>query len=198
MFSHRSFTHITSRITLLVVFLFIHSSSPFASNNQSNIDSDLLTSFLNLTVEGVSLSMSPTEIQAKLQAMGYAQVSHTTFVKERPLAGGRQVIYRIEIEHTPNSRKLGYFRSESGGRNKSPVTLTLPIPEQEAKWVNALYELVCSDIPSEISVSRQCEPASEVSVRFGQGNPLSLSPTITTQLAASAGSISLNIIYHKQ
>ena len=24
MFSHRSFTHITSRITLLVVFLFIH------------------------------------------------------------------------------------------------------------------------------------------------------------------------------
>lgn len=198
MFSHCTFKYITSRISFLVILLFIHSSGIFAANNQSSVDSDLLTSFLNLSIEGVSLSMSPNEIQAKLQAVGYAQVSQTTFIKEQPLTGGRQVIYRIEIEHTANSHKLGYFRSESGGRNKSPVTQVLPIPEQEAKWANALYELVCSDIPAEIRVSRQCEPVSEASVRFGQGNPLSLSPTITTQLAASAGSVSLSIIYHEQ
>lgn len=197
MFSHRFFTRITSRISFLIIMLFICSSAPFASNNQSHTDSDLLASFLNLDVEGVSLSMSPTEIQAQLQTAGYTQVNHTTFIKEIPLTGGRQSIYRIEIEHTPNHRKLGYFRSESGGRNKSPVTQALPIPEPEAKWVNALYELVCSDIPNEIKISRQCEPVSAASIRFGQGNPLSLSPTITTQLAATAGSVNLSIIYHK-
>lgn len=158
----------TARILFLIVILLTHSSCLFASKNQSGTDQDLLASLLKLEVEGVSLSMPLAEIQTKLQAVGYAQVSHTTFIKEVSLGGGRQSIYRIEIEYTPSADKLGYFRSESGGRNKSPVTQLQLIPEQEAGWANRLYALVCSQVSDENKLLRACEPVSEATIRFGQ------------------------------
>ncbi len=198
MFSHYLLTQIIIRTLFPIVIFFAHSSNLLASENQPDTGSALLTGILSLRLEGVSLNMSQTEIQTKLQAAGYTQVSPITFIKELPLPGGRQSIYRIEFEHTPSISKLGYFRSESGGRNKSPVTESRPIPEQEAKSANELYELVCSQASDEIKSVRACESVSEASIRFGEGNPLALSPSITAQLAASASSMSLSIVHHKQ
>lgn len=198
MFSHYFYAHFIIHALFLIGIFFAHPSNLLASENQPSTDSALITGMLSLRIEGVSLDMSQTEIQAKLQAAGYAQVSTTTFIKEMPLLGGRQSIYRIEFEHTPSVSKLGYFRSESGGRNKSPATESRSIPEQEAKWANELYELVCSRASDEIKLMRACEPVSESSIRFGEGNPLVLSPSITAQLVASASSMSLSIIHHKQ
>ena len=198
MFSHYLLTQIIIRTLFPIVIFFAHSSNLLASENQPDTGSALLTGILSLRLEGVSLNMSQTEIQTKLQAAGYTQVSPITFIKELPLPGGRQSIYRIEFEHTPSISKLGYFRSESGGRNKSPVTESRPIPEQEAKSANELYELVCSQASDEIKSVRACESVSEASIRFGEGNPLALSPSITAQLAASASSMSLSIVHHQQ
>ena len=130
MFSHYLLTQIIIRTLFPIVIFFAFLSNLLASENQPDTGSALLTGILSLRLEGVSLNMSQTEIQTKLQAAGYTQVSPITFIKELPLPGGRQSIYRIEFEHTPSISKLGYFRSESGGRNKSPVTESRPMPQQ--------------------------------------------------------------------
>lgn len=72
-----------------------------------------LQRFLDLEIEGISLSTLPEDIPVILEAAGYFQSGNSTFIRDTPLPGGRKSIYRIELEDTPEYRSITYSISIS-------------------------------------------------------------------------------------
>lgn len=186
-------------ILLLVILtvLLIKPSAILAATPAQSTDAFPLQRFLDLEIEGISLSTLPEDIPVILEAAGYFQSGNSAFLKEAPLPGGKKSIYRIEFEDTAKLRSITYFRGVSGGRNKSPVEKNQPIPANEAAWAKTLYELVCLNVPEEIKIARACQPSVAWQIRFGEGGLLSLSDKASAQLDASAASTTLGVTYFK-
>lgn len=193
-----------SRISFFMTFLFVLLAVSLykptmvqAGTGAESSDTIQLQHFLDLEIEGISLSTLPEDIPVILEAVGYSQTGNSTFIKNTPLPGGRKSIYRIELEDTPQYRSITYFRGESGGRNKSPVVKNKPVPDNEAVWANAFYKLVCLNVPDEIKAERSCQPLVDWQIRFGEGRSLDISDKISAQLDASGASTILGVTYFK-
>ncbi|MCW5597515.1 MAG: hypothetical protein KIT59_00105 [Nitrosomonas sp.] len=157
-----------------------------------------LQQFLDLEIEGISLSAPPEKIPAQLEDAGYHQIADGIFIKEAPIPGGRKSTYRIEVEETAELRSITYVRGEMGGRNKSPVEKNRPIPANEVTWVKTLYELVCSRVPEKSKNERACQPLLDWQARFGEGEVLRISDQAGARLDASGASTTLALIYFKK
>jgi hypothetical protein len=189
----RSRQHI--RILFLMTVLLIKLLTVSAAKGS---DSFPLQRFLDLEIQGISLSTLPEDIPVILEAAGYFQSGNSTFIRDTPLPGGRKSIYRIELEDTPEHRSITYFRGESGGRNKSSVERNRPVPDNEAVWARAIYELVCLHVPDAISKARACQPVVGWEIRFGEGSFLSISDNAGAQVDAAGASTTLGVTYFKK
>ncbi|SFI40210.1 hypothetical protein [Nitrosomonas sp. Nm34] len=197
-------SHQCASMLFLIPLLLLQPSPVLATTDAESSDSFPLQRFLDLEIEGISLSTLPEEVPVILEAAGYLQRRDSmfikTFVKETPLPGGRSSLYRIELEDTPQHRTITYLREESGGRNKSSVEKNKPIPDNEAAWVKAIYELVCLNVPDRMNKARSCQPLQEQEIRFGEGGFLNISAHAGAQVNASGASTILGITHfkHKQ
>lgn len=168
------------------------------STDTESSDSFPLQRFLDLEIEGITLSTLPEDIPVILEAAGYYPMGNATFTKQEALPGGRKSLYRIEVEDTSRQRSITYFRGESGGRNKSPVERNRPIPANEAVWAKAIYELVCVQVPEQVKKARTCQPVADWEIRFGEGVFLNIADNAGAQLDASGASTTLGVTYFKK
>ncbi len=192
--------HQYSSILFLMTLLLLRPSTILATTGAESSDSFPLQRFLDLEIEGISLSTLPEDVPVILEAAGYLQRGNSIFIKETPLPGGRNSLYRIELEDTPKHRSISYFRGESDGRNKSSVEKNRPIPDNEAAWAKAIYELVCLNVLDRINKVRSCQSLHEWEIRFGEGSFLNISANAGAQVDASGASTILGVTYfkHKQ
>lgn len=190
--------HQYTRILLLITVLLLKPSTVFAVTGNESSDSFPLQRFLDLEIEGISLNTLPEDIPVILEAAGYAQAGNATFIKQTPLAGGRRTLYRIELEDTPGHRRITYYREEGGGRNKSSVEKNKPIPDNEAVWAKAIYELACLQVRDEIKQARACQPVVDWEIRFGEGSFLSISANASAQVDATGTNTMLGVTYFKK
>ncbi|SFL61750.1 hypothetical protein [Nitrosomonas communis] len=190
-----------SSILSLMTLLLLPPSTVLATAGAESSDSFPLQHFLDLEIEGISLSTLPEDVPVILEAAGYFQRRNSifikTFIKETPLPGGRNSLYRIELEDTPKHRSITYLREESGGRNKSSVEKNRPIPDNEAAWAKAIYELACLNVPNTINKARSCQPLHEQEIRFCEGGFLNISAHAGAQVNASGASTILGVTYFK-
>lgn len=145
-----------------------------------------------IEIAGVSLTTPTDKIVGILQTQGYTQVNSSLFTKSEPAPNGRSTVYRIEIDDTATSRELGYFRSLTGGRNKSPSTRDAAIPETEVAMVRQLYDAVCN-VPEDLQTERKCTPVEPASVVINHGMMLTIDTNYSVLLKASDSSTSLMI-----
>lgn len=145
-----------------------------------------------IEIAGVSLSTPADKIAGMLQTQGYTQVNSSLFTKSEPAPNSRSTVYRIEIDDTATSRELGYFRSLTGGRNKSPSTRDTAIPETEIAMVRQLYDAVCN-VPEDLQTERKCTPVEPASVVINHGMMLTIDTNYSVLLKASDSSTSLMI-----
>lgn len=186
-----------SSMLFLMTLLLLKPTTVLATTGAESSDSFPLQRFLDLEIEGISLSTLPEDIPVILEAAGYFQQRNSTFIKQVPLAGDRKSLYRIEVEDTPRQRRITYFRTERGSRNKSSVEKNRPVPDNEAVWAKAIYELVCLQVRNEIKKVRACKPLAEGEIRFGEGSFLSISDNAGAQVDASGESTTLGVTYFK-
>lgn len=187
-----------TRLLVILAVLLIKPSTIFAASGAESNDTFPLQRFLDLEIESISLSTLPEDIPVILEGAGYSQTGDSTFFREAPIPGGRKSIYRITVEDTAKLRRITYSREEIGGRNKSPAAKNRPVPDNEAIWANALYELVCLHVADEIRIARACQPLADWQIRFGEGSFLSLSDKAGAQLDASGTSTILEVAYFKE
>ncbi|MDV6345116.1 hypothetical protein [Nitrosomonas sp. Is37] len=181
-----------------MTLLLLKPSTVLATTGAESSDSFPLQRFLDLEIEGISLSTLPEDIPVILEAAGYFQRENSTFIKQVPLAGGRKLLYLIEVEDTPRHRSITYLRAESSGRNKNLVEKNRPVPDNEAVWAKTIYELVCLQVRDEIKKARACKPLTDWEIRFGEGSFLRISANAGAQVDASGASTTLGITYFKQ
>lgn len=189
--------HQRTHILFLVTILLFKPLTMHAATGTELDDSFSLQRFLDLEIEGISLSTLPEDIPVILEAAGYYQSGDSTFIKQTPLPGGRKSIYRIELEDSAQQRSIIYTRGESGGRNKSPAVRNKPIPGNEAVWGKAIYELVCSNVREEIYKARACQPLAAWEIRFGEGGFVRISDNAGAQVDASSASTTFGVTYFK-
>lgn len=187
-----------SSMLFLMTLLLLKPSTVLATTGAESSDSFPLQRFLDLEIEGISLSTLPEDIPVILEAAGYFQRGNSTFIKQVPLAGGRKLLYRIEVEDTSRHRRITYFRTESGSRNKNSVEKNRPVPVNEAVWAKVIYELVCLQVRDEVKKARACKPLTGWKIRFGEGSFLSISANAGAQVNASSVSTTLGVTYFKQ
>lgn len=145
-----------------------------------------------ISIAGVSLTTPAEKIPDILQAQGYTQVNSSLYTKSEPAPNGRSTVYRVEIEDTATSRELGYFRSLTGGRNKSPSSRDAAIPENEIAMVRQLYDVVCN-VPDDLQTGRQCTPAEPANIMINHGMMLVIDANYSVLLKASDSSTSVMI-----
>jgi hypothetical protein len=143
-----------------------------------------------IEIAGVSLTTPAEKIPDILQAQGYAQVNSSLFTKSEPAPNGRSTVYRVEIDDTATSRELGYFRSLTGGRNKSPPSRDATIPDSEIMMVRQLYDAVCN-VSEDLQSERNCQPPQTASVMINHGMMLTVDANHSVLLKASDSSTSV-------
>ena len=145
-----------------------------------------------IEIAGVSLATPAEKIPNILQAQGYTQVNSSLYTKSEPAPNGRSTVYRVEIDDTATSRELGYFRSLTGGRNKSPSSRDAAIPENEIAMVRQLHDVVCN-VPDDLQTGRQCTPAEPVNIMINHGMMLVIDANYSVLLKASDSSTSVMV-----
>jgi len=121
-----------------------------------------------IEIAGISLNTPPETIAKILQAQDYIPVNETLYTKQEPAQNGRSTVYRVEVEDTATSRQLSYFRSLTGGRNKSPSARDAAIPAAEITTAQQLYDFVCA-VPEALQTERACMPQTPANIIFGHG-----------------------------
>ncbi|UJP05814.1 MAG: hypothetical protein LZF61_02235 [Nitrosomonas sp.] len=147
-----------------------------------------------IEVVGISFNTPPERIAAILQAQGYTRVNDALYTKSEPAQSGRSTVYRVEIDETAVFRQLGYFRTLTGGRNKSPASRDAEIPASEMPMIRQLYEFVCN-VPDDLQSERACMPPEAARIDFGRGQWVSVDARYSALLKASDTSTSLMIKY---
>ncbi|WP_147432091.1 hypothetical protein [Nitrosomonas sp.] len=143
-----------------------------------------------IEIAGVSLTTPAEKIPDILQAQGYIQVNSSLYTKSEPAPNGRSTVYRVEIDDTATSRELGYFRSLTGGRNKSPSSRDATIPDSEIIMVRQLYDAVCN-VGEDLQSERKCAPPQPASVMINHGMMLTVDANHSVLLRASDSSTSV-------
>lgn len=147
-----------------------------------------------IEIAGISFN-TPLETIAKiLQAQDYIAVNETLYTKQEAAQNGRSTVYRIEIENTATSRQLSYFRSLTGGRNKSPSARDAAIPAAEITTAQQLYDSVCA-VPEALQTERACIPKTPANIIFGHGQLIAIDAHYSVLLRASDASTSMIIKY---
>jgi hypothetical protein len=141
-------------------------------------------------IAGISLDTPADKIAGILQAQGYTQVNSSLYTKSEPATNGRSTVYRVEIDDTATSRELGYFRSLTGGRNKSPSSRDATIPETEIVMVRQLYDAVCN-VGEDLQSERKCAPPQPASIMINHGMMLTVDADYSVLLKASDSSTSV-------
>lgn len=147
-----------------------------------------------IEIAGISLNTPPEAIAKIMQAQDYTQVNESLYTKQESAQNGRSTVYRIEIEDTATSRQLGYFRSLTGGRNKSPSSRDAAIPESEITMAQQLHDFVCT-VAEELQTERACMPQAPANMIFGHGQSITLDAHFSVLLKASDTSTSMIIKY---
>ncbi|MBX3616276.1 hypothetical protein [Nitrosomonas sp.] len=180
-------TRVTSMSVLMIVAICLMAAHGIAAAAGSK------TALLaEIKIVGISLNTSPNKIPEILQAQGYTQVNPSLYTKSEAAPNGRSIVYRVEIDDTVVSRELGYFRSLTGGRNKSPSSRDAAIPETEAAMVRQLYDVVCN-VDEDLQSERKCAPPQPASVMVNHGMMLTVDANYSVLLKASDASTSLMI-----
>lgn len=143
-----------------------------------------------IEIAGVSLTTPAEKIPDILQAQGYTQVNSSLYTKSEPAPNGRSTVYRVEIDDTATSRELGYFRSLTGGRNKSPSSRDATIPDSEVTMVRQLYDAVCN-VSEDLQSERKCAPPQPASMMINHGMMLTVDTNHSALLKASDSSTSV-------
>lgn len=143
-----------------------------------------------IEIAGVALATPAEKIPDILQAQGYTQVNSSLYTKSEPAPNGRSTVYRVEIDDTATSRELGYFRSLTGGRNKSPSSRDATIPDSEITMVRQLYDAVCN-VGEDLQSERKCAPPQPASVMINHGMMLTIDANYSVLLKASDSSTSV-------
>lgn len=146
-----------------------------------------------IEIAGISLNTPLGTIAKILQAQDYIPVNETLYTKQEPAQNGRSTVYRIEVEDTATSRQLSYFRSLTGGRNKSPSARDA-IPVTEITTVQQLYDFVC-DVPEALQTERTCMPQTPANILFGHGQLIDIDAHYSVLLKALDSSTSMIIKY---
>lgn len=146
------------------------------------------------TVEivGISLDTPADKIAGILQAQGYTQVNPSLYTKSEAAPNGRSTVYRVEVDDTAAMRELGYFRSLTGGRNKSPSGRDATIPDSEIAMVRQLYDVVCQ-VDEALQSERNCQPPQPASVMINHGMMLTVDGNYSVLLKASDASTSVMV-----
>ena len=148
----------------------------------------------SIEIAGISLN-TPLETIAKiLKAQDYIPVNETLYTKQEPAQNGRSTVYRVEIEDTATSRQLSYFRSLTGGRNKSPSARDAAIPAAEMTTAQQLHDFVCA-VPEALQTERACMPQTAANIIFGHGQLIAIDAHYSALLKASDSSTSMIIKY---
>lgn len=143
-------------------------------------------------IAGISLDTPADKIAGILQAQGYTQVNASLYTKSEAASNGRSMVYRVEVDDTPGSRELGYFRSLTGGRNKSPSSRDAAIPDNEIAMVRQLYDVVCN-VDEDLQSERKCAPPQPASVMINHGMMLTVDANFSVLLKASDASTSVMV-----
>ncbi|OQW80663.1 MAG: hypothetical protein E6Q59_10390 [Nitrosomonas sp.] len=143
-----------------------------------------------IEIAGVSLTTPAEKIPDILQTQGYTQVNSSLYTKSEPAPNGRSTVYRVEIDDTATSRELGYFRSLTGGRNKSPSSRDAAIPDSEIAMVRQLYDVVCN-VSEDLQSERKCQPPQPASMMINNGMMLTIDANHSVLLKASDSSTSV-------
>ncbi|MER0214989.1 MAG: hypothetical protein DU481_02080 [Nitrosomonas sp.] len=143
-----------------------------------------------IEIAGVSLATPAEKISDILQVQGYTQVNSSLYTKSEPASNGRSTVYRVEIDDTATSRELGYFRSLTGGRNKSPSSRDATIPDSEIAMVRQLYDAVCN-VSEDLQSERNCQLPQPASVMINHGMMLTVDANHSVLLKASDSSTSV-------
>jgi hypothetical protein len=149
--------------------------------------------FLAYEMAGISLSTPLESIPSILKSHGYTQTGNITYTKQVVVPGQRKAVYRIEVDDTPAQRQITYFRGQSGGRVKSSALQEKPIQLDEIEMANELYEIVCTEITSQVQETRTCQPTTEALIIFGHGKLLEIGKNFSAQLNASANSTTIGL-----
>lgn len=147
-----------------------------------------------IEIAGISLNTPLKTIAEILQAHDYTPVNATLYTKQEPAQNGRSTVYRVEIEETATSRQLSYFRSLTGGRNKSPAARDAAIPAAEIATAQQLYDFVCA-VPQALQTERACIPQTPANIIFGHGQLIAIDAHYSASLKASDSSTSMIIRY---
>lgn len=137
-----------------------------------------------IEIAGISLNTPAGKIAGILQVQGYTQVNPSLYIKSEAAPNGRSTVYRVEVDDTAGSRELGYFRSLTGGRNKSPSARDAVIPESEITMVRQLYDAVCN-VAEDLQNAQKCQPPQPASVTINQGMMLTVDANYSLLLKAS-------------
>ncbi len=151
-------------------------------------------SLKTIEIAGISLNTPPETIAKILKAQDYIPVNETLYTKQEPAQNGRSTVYRVEIEDTATSRQLSYFRSLTGGRNKSPSARDAAIPAAEMITAQQLYNFVCA-VPQALQTERACMPQTAANIIFGHGQLIAIDAHYSALLKASDSSTSMIIKY---
>ena len=149
-----------------------------------------------IEIAGISLNTPPETIAKILQAQDYIPVNETLYTKQEPAQNGRSTVYRVEVEDTATSRQLSYFRSLTGGRNKSPSARDAAIPAAEITTAQQLYDFVCA-VPEALQTERACMPQTPANIIFGHGQLIAIDAHYSVLLKASDASTSMIIKYNE-
>ena len=147
-----------------------------------------------IEIAGISLNTPLETIAEILKTQNYIPVNETLYTKQEPAQNGRNTVYRIEVEDTATSRQLSYFRSLTGGRNKSPAARDAAIPAAEITTAQQLYDFVCA-VPQALQTERACMPQTPANIIFGHGQLITIDAHYSVLLKASDASTSMIIKY---
>ena len=147
-----------------------------------------------IEIAGISFNTPLETIAEILQTHDYTPVNATLYTKQEPAQNGRSTVYRVEIEDTATSRQLSYFRSLTGGRNKSPSARDAAIPAAEMITAQQLYNFVCA-VPQALQTERACMPQTAANIIFGHGQLIAIDAHYSALLKASDSSTSMIIKY---
>lgn len=143
-----------------------------------------------IEIAGISLNTPVDKIPGILQTQGYTQVNSSLYTRSEAAPNGRSTVYRVEIDDTAASRELGYFRSLTGGRNKSPSSRDAAIPDSEIAMVRQLYDALCN-VEEDLQSERKCAPPQPASVMINHGMMLTVDANYSVLLKASDASTSV-------
>jgi len=148
-------------------------------------------------IEGISIN-TPLEMIAEiLQARDYTRVNESLYTKQKYADKGRSTIFRVEVDDSPAFRQITYYRSMSGGRNKSPTSRDAPIPDSDVDMVQHLYHSVCMNISEELQDERACDPLTLANIRFGRGQWIQIDDHFSAILTASDAHATVGIKFSK-